>query len=80
MPYKRKLSFLASLLDDHVSPRILAAEARRRLRWAAYLGQNKKKCFTNSVSRPHSQKGDAQRLISPFPGKAFGGLKGDLRP
>ena len=29
---------------------------RRRLRWAAYLGQNKKKCFTDSVSRPHSQK------------------------
>ena len=28
-PYNRKFSFLASLLDEHVSPRILAAEVRR---------------------------------------------------
>ena len=28
-PYNKKFSFLASLLDDHVSPRILAAEVRR---------------------------------------------------
>lgn len=34
MTYKRKLSFLASLLDDHVSPRILAAEVRRTHTWA----------------------------------------------
>ena len=27
-PYKKKFSFLGSLLDDHVSPRILAAEVR----------------------------------------------------
>ena len=31
-PNKKKLIFLALLLDDHVSPRILAAEVRRRLR------------------------------------------------
>ena len=28
----KKLSLLASLLDDHVSPRILAVEVRRTLR------------------------------------------------
>ena len=27
-PYNKKFSFLGSLLDDHVSPRILAAEVR----------------------------------------------------
>ena len=39
----KKLSLLASLLDDHVTPRILAAEVRRTL-------QNKEKCFTDSES------------------------------
>ena len=34
MLYKRKLGFLASLLDDHVSTRILAAEVRRTHTWA----------------------------------------------
>ena len=31
-PNKKKLVFLASLLDGHVSPKILEAEVRRRLR------------------------------------------------
>jgi len=55
-PYNKKLIFQASLLDDHVSPRIVA-EVKRTLLWAAYLGQNQNKCFTDSESRPHSQKG-----------------------
>ena len=46
---QKKISFLASLLDDHVSPRILAAEVRT-LRWATYLGQYKKMRFTDSPS------------------------------
>ena len=63
-PRKTAAKETTSLLDDHVSPRILAAEVRRsRLRWAAYLGQNKKKCFTDSISIPHSQKGDEQHLL-----------------
>ena len=49
---------MASVLNDHVSSRILVAEVRRTSCQAAYPGQYKKKCFTNSESKLHSQIGD----------------------
>ena len=61
-PYNKKFSFLATLLDYHVSPRILAAEVRRTLSWAAYLGQYKKKCFNDSESKLHSQISDTTTI------------------
>ena len=46
---------------------IVAAGVKRTLRWAAYLGQDRKnfkkgskKCFTDSMSEPRSQRGDPQ--------------------
>ena len=49
---------------------IVAEGVKRTLRWAAYLGHNRKnfkksskKCFTDSMSKPRSQRGEAQQFF-----------------